>query len=87
MARNSNSGSTDTASDAQKRFVVSLPAEVGTQVDEVGAKLAKALQAETGIAFELSRAQIIQALVRQALAEKPSEEPTEETPAEEPATA
>lgn len=59
---------TDTASAAQGRFVVSLPKDIGEQIDRVGAKLAAALQKETGIGFELSRAQIVQALVRQALA-------------------
>lgn len=60
--------STDTAKTAQNRFVVSLPKDVGEQIDEVGAKISASLQTETGIAFELSRAQIVQALVRQALA-------------------
>lgn len=66
-------GATDTASPAQGRFVVSLPKEVGAQIDAVGAKLKAALEKETGIGFELSRAQIVQALVRQALAENGSE--------------
>lgn len=60
--------SKDSTSTAQNRFVVSLPKEIGEQIDRVGAKLAAALHKETGIGFELSRAQIVQALVRQALA-------------------
>lgn len=71
--------STDTASPAQGRFVVSLPKEVGAQIDAVGAKLKAALEKETGIGFELSRAQIVQALVRQALAtENGAEAPASE---------
>jgi hypothetical protein len=61
------SATTDTASPANTRFVVSLPKDVGEMIDEVGAKLSEAFMGETGIAFELSRAQIVQALVRQAL--------------------
>lgn len=60
-------GDTDTSSNAKGRFVVSLPSDVGAQIDQVGEKLAAAVRQETGIAFELSRAQIVQALVRQAL--------------------
>lgn len=58
---------TDSASKAQGRFVVSLPADTAELIDKVGERLQAAFQAETGIAFELSRAQIVQALVRQAL--------------------
>ena len=57
----------DTTSKAQNRFVVSLPADVGDMIDTVGKKLADELQKSTGVSFELSRAQIVQALVRQAL--------------------
>lgn len=65
MAR--SAAQTDTAAPAQSRFVVSLPSDVGELIDQVGARLSAAFQAETGIGFELSRAQIVQALVRQAL--------------------
>jgi hypothetical protein len=58
---------TDTTSEAQGRFVVSLPKEVGAQIDDVAEKLSRAMEAEAGIAFALSRAQVVQALVRQAL--------------------
>lgn len=54
-------------SNAQGRFVVSLPKDVGTQIDEVGKKITENLQKTTGVGFELTRAQIVQALVRQAL--------------------
>lgn len=70
---NKTNGSTDTASPAQKRFVVSLPLDVGHQIDAVGAKIAASLERETGVAFELSRAQIVQALVRQALNAEPAD--------------
>lgn len=58
---------TDGTGNAQNRFVVSLPADVGEMIDRVGERLRAALEEETGIGFELSRAQIVQALVRQAL--------------------
>jgi hypothetical protein len=61
------SAATDTTTEAKGRFVVSLPKDVGEMIDSVGAKLSEAFMGETGIAFELSRAQIVQALVRQAL--------------------
>lgn len=54
-------------SNAQGRFVVSLPKEVGEQIDNVGEKISAQLKESTGVAFELTRAQIVQALVRQAL--------------------
>lgn len=60
-------GTTDTTTTAKARFVVSLPNEVGEQIDIVGSKIAATLEKETGVAFEMSRAQIVQALVRQAL--------------------
>lgn len=60
-------GSTDTTSDSKNRFVVSLPADVGEMIDRVGERLRASLEKETGIGFELSRAQIVQALVRQQL--------------------
>lgn len=60
-------GSTDTTSDTKNRFVVSLPADVGEMIDRVGERLRASLEKETGIGFELSRAQIVQALVRQQL--------------------
>lgn len=67
----------DTTKVAQARFVVSLPAEVGLQIDEVGAKLRAALERETGIGFEMSRAQIVQALVRQQLKDSAAEKVAE----------
>ena len=61
---------TDTATEAKGRFVVSLPKDVGEQIDAVGSKLKQQLQESTGVGFDLSRAQIVQALVRQALDHK-----------------
>lgn len=78
-------GKTDSATAAQNRFVVSLPAEVGGMIDEVGVKLSAAFERETGVAFELSRAQIVQALVRQAL--KQNDDAPADTDAEQPAAA
>jgi hypothetical protein len=70
-------GSTDTSSTSGGRFVVSLPAEVRVQVEKIGATISEALEKETGVAIELSPAQIVQSLVRQAviLQESISEEP------------
>ncbi len=73
-------GKTDTASEAQARFVVSLPKEIGELIDKVGENLAQAFEKETGVAFELSRAQIVQALVRQALKDRDEPEGDEKTP-------
>lgn len=70
---------TDTSSESKNRFVVSLPSDVGEMIDRVGARLSAALQAETGIGFELSRAQIVQALVRQALKDQDSPNGNEAT--------
>lgn len=55
------------ASGAQARFVVSLPASVGDQLDSIAQRLSQTLENETGVAFELSRSQVIQALIRQTL--------------------
>lgn len=66
MAAGTADSKKDTTSNAQNRFVVSLPAEVGTMIDAVGARISASLESATGVAFELSRAQIVQSLVRQA---------------------
>lgn len=58
----------DTSGNAQGRFVVSLPSDVRTQIDAIGAKLTATLEKETGVAIELTPAQIVQSLIRQALA-------------------
>lgn len=60
--------SRDTSGNAQGRFVVSLPGDVRTQIDAIGAKLTSTLEKETGVAIELTPAQIVQSLIRQALA-------------------
>lgn len=61
-------GATDTTSVAQGRFTVAIPAEVATQIDQVGHNLAEAVRKQTGVGVELSRAQIVTALVKSALA-------------------
>jgi hypothetical protein len=53
------------------RVIISLPKEAAEQIDEIGHRLATAFHAETGVHFELSRAQIIHSLIRQALDNKP----------------
>ena len=57
---------TDGTSEAQARFVVSLPAENGEILDRIAARLSSSLKEQTGVAFELSRAQVVQSLIRQA---------------------
>lgn len=60
-------GSTDTSGNSKNRFVVSLPADVRVQIEAIGERLTEALERETGVAIELSPAQIVQSLVRGAL--------------------
>lgn len=52
---------------AQARFVVSLPKELGDQIDVVSQNLAEMLRQQTGVAVELSRAKVIESLVISAL--------------------
>lgn len=59
---------TDTTSEAQGRFTVALPKEFGPLVDTVGVRIGEAVAKETGVTVELSRAQIVQSLIRSALA-------------------
>jgi hypothetical protein len=59
---------TDTTTEAQGRFTVALPKEFGPLVDAVGKRIGEAVHAETGVTVDLSRAQIVQSLIRSALA-------------------
>lgn len=59
--------STDTSGNSKNRFVVSLPPETRDQITSIGVRLTATLEKETGVAIELSPAQIVQSLVRQAL--------------------
>lgn len=52
---------------AQARFVVSLPKDLGDQIDVVSQNLAEMLRQQTGVAVELSRAKVIESLVISAL--------------------
>lgn len=58
----------DTTSEAQGRFTVALPKGFGPLVDAVGERIGKAVAEQTGVTVELSRAQIVQSLIRSALA-------------------
>ena len=69
-ATTAKKASTDTSSEARNRFVVSLPADIGEMIDTLGAKISDAMLTETGVAFEVSRAQVVQSLVRQALVDQ-----------------
>jgi len=58
---------TDTARAAQGKVVISLPKEVGLDIDTLGDTLAEAIEQQTGVRFELSRAQVVQSIVKQAI--------------------
>lgn len=58
---------TDTATVAQNRVVVSLPKEVGDQLDKLGLQVSAVVERETGVPIDLTRAQVVQAIVKGAL--------------------
>lgn len=58
----------ESTGDAQGRFVVSLPKEVGAQIDKLIAKTAERLREEIGVGVEVTRPQMVQSLVQDALA-------------------
>lgn len=68
MADNGSKSSTQSSSTAQNRFVVSLPKEVGEQIDALSKRLADQMRQQHGIGVEMSRAQVVQSLVSSALA-------------------
>lgn len=68
MARTSSSGAGGSSSNAQGRFVVSLPKELGDVIDAIGVKLTEALRRDHGVGVELNRAQIVTSLVKSAMA-------------------
>lgn len=53
---------------AQSRFTVALPREVGDDIDKLGAKLSDAVFAASGLRIEISRPDVIKAIVKTALA-------------------
>lgn len=65
MARTARN--TDTTTDAKARFVVSLPADLGTEIDTVAKQMQDGMSVQLGFAPELSRAQVITGLVKSAL--------------------
>jgi metal-responsive CopG/Arc/MetJ family transcriptional regulator len=65
---------TDTSSEAQGRFVVSLPKEVGARIDELIRQTADKLREEIGVGVEISRAQMVQTLVQDALKQRNGDE-------------
>lgn len=69
------------SSNAQGRFVVSLPKEVGEQIDKLGAKIATAVTEQTGATVEITRAQVVQGLVKSALSQQDKKPETEAAPA------
>lgn len=79
MADNGKAGSTTQTGNSRNRFIVSLPQEVGAQIDGLAARLADQMRKQHGIGVEMSRAQVVQSLVTSAL--KSLEETTEESTA------
>ena len=59
--------SKDTSADAQGRFAVSLPKEFGPKLDKIGERIGAAVEREIGAKPDISRAMVVQSLVRAAL--------------------
>lgn len=65
-AAKKSDGTTQTT-DAQARFVVSLPRDVGTQIDKLSERMATQMRQQFGVGVELSRAQVVTSVVQSAL--------------------
>lgn len=57
---------TDTTSAAQGRFTVAIPKELGEIIDKIGKDITAAVAKATGVEFELTRAQVVQSLIKSA---------------------
>jgi hypothetical protein len=68
MAAKATQDGTTEATAAQGRFVVALPREVGDQIDAVASRMAAEMQKRFGVPVQMSRAQVVGALVTGALA-------------------
>jgi hypothetical protein len=66
-AKATQDGTTETTA-AQGRFVVALPREVGDQIDAVATRMSTEMQKRFGVPVQMSRAQVVGALVTGALA-------------------
>lgn len=75
MADTKADGRKDSTGSAQGRFVVSLPQDMGPQIDAIAVRIGKAVQEQTGVSVDLSRAQVVQSLVKSALDRSESEAP------------
>lgn len=73
MADKAKEAVKDTASPAQGRITVSIPADLAALIKSRGAELAVSLKEAHGIAVELSPAQIVESVLRDALTQKPTE--------------
>lgn len=62
-AAKSSQSSVATTGDAQSRFTMQLPAEVGKQLDAIGARMAKAAEEVAGVAIEFSRPDVVRSLI------------------------
>lgn len=62
------STSVDSESTTQAaRFTVALPKDVGKQIDKLAAKMSEQMRKQYGIGVELSRGQVVTAVVQSAL--------------------
>ena len=66
MSNAAESAKTDTASKSKGRVIVSLPEETAEILDNIGLNLAAAVEEKCGIAPEFSRAQVVQAIAKDA---------------------
>lgn len=78
MPRSTESGSTDTASPAQGRFIITLPQALGERVDAAGQKMSAAASEASRISITFTRGQVVQALIETALQE--ADAPNGDTP-------
>lgn len=78
MAESTARGSTRSSGDAQGRFVVSLPKELGPVIDKLSTRIGEAVREQTGVAVELNRAQVVQSLVKSAIDRAESDAPAAE---------
>ena len=66
MPQSTRSGATDTSGSAQGRFTVQLPAELRPALERHQRRISEAVEKETGIGIEVSLAQVVQTLIKQA---------------------
>lgn len=65
-AAKTTAGQTDSTSDAQARFVVSLPKDLRDIIVEMGKRVSAKVEAETGVGIDMTPAQVVTAVVKTA---------------------